>query len=107
MSAPEFPKFANDEINYQPPVAYEPAVAAQGNSALSIVGLVFSIFLSLIGILISGIAWYTGKKEGRKTTVAKVGFFLGLFFFILTIGFYVYIFNTVDLSSYGVNLGNP
>ena len=52
---------------------------------LGIVGLIVSFFASLIGLIISIIAFNQSKAAGFKNTPAKVGIILGIVFLILGI----------------------
>jgi hypothetical protein len=52
---------------------------------LGIVGLIVSFFFSLIGLIISIIAFNQSKAAGFKNTPAKVGIILGIVFLVLGI----------------------
>jgi len=52
---------------------------------LGIVGLIVSFFFSLIGLIISIIAFNQSKNAGFKNTPAKVGIILGIVFLVLGI----------------------
>jgi len=68
------------EVNY--PAA---TPATYPGKTLGIVGLIVSIFFSLIGFIISLIAFNQSKAAGFKNTPAKVGIILGIVFFVLGI----------------------
>ena len=50
---------------------------------LGIVGLIVAIFFSVIGIIISAIAYNQSKKAGVKNTPALVGIIIGIVFFVI------------------------
>jgi ABC-type Na+ efflux pump permease subunit len=59
--------------------------ATYPGKTLGIVGLIVSFFFSLIGLIISIIAFNQSKAAGFKNTPAKVGMILGIIFFVLGI----------------------
>jgi len=61
------------------------APATYPGKTLGIVGLIVSIFFSVIGFVISLIAFNQSKAAGFKNTPAKVGMILGIVFFVLGI----------------------
>jgi hypothetical protein len=52
---------------------------------LGIVGLVVAIVASLIGLVISAVAFSQSKKAGYKNTPALIGMIVGGVFFVLTV----------------------
>jgi len=63
----------------------KPAPATYPGKTLGIVGLIVSFFFSLVGLIISIIAFNQSKAAGFKNTPAKVGIILGIVFLILGI----------------------
>jgi hypothetical protein len=59
--------------------------ATYPGKTLGIVGLIVSFFFSLIGLIISIIAFNQSKAAGFKNTPAKVGIILGIVFLVLGI----------------------
>ena len=56
----------------------KPAPATYPGKTLGIVGLIVSFFFSLVGLIISIIAFNQSKAAGFKNTPAKVGIILGV-----------------------------
>ena len=83
---PQKPDF-QEVPQQQTPVGYNTQASVPGDAprtpALSIVGLVLSIFFPLIGLIVSGIAWKKAKEDGDKTTVAMIGTILGVVLLIV------------------------
>jgi ABC-type Na+ efflux pump permease subunit len=63
----------------------QPTPDTYPGKTLGIVGLIVSFFASLIGLIISIIAFNQSKAAGYKNTPAKVGIILGIIFLILGI----------------------
>ena len=56
---------------------------------LAIVGLVFALFMPLVGLALSIIAYYQSKKAGVKNTIAIVGIIVNVIFNLLIVSFIV------------------
>lgn len=67
----------------QQPVA--PANGSYPGKTLGIVGLIVSFFASLIGLILSIVAYSQSKKAGYKNTPALVGIILGAVFLVIGI----------------------
>lgn len=65
-------------------VAAPPGTDYPGKT-LGIVGLVLAILFSIIGFIVSLIAFNQSKAAGFKNTPAKVGIILGIVFFVLSV----------------------
>jgi multisubunit Na+/H+ antiporter MnhG subunit len=59
---------------------------------LGIVGLVVSIFASLIGLIISVIAYNKSKAAGYKNNFALAGIVIGAVFFVIQVLSFVFVF---------------
>ena len=73
---------------------------------LAIVGLVFALFMPLVGLALSIIAYFQSKKAGVKNTIAIVGIIVNVIFNLLIISiiammvaFGFWIFNTISEAS--------
>jgi hypothetical protein len=75
---------------YQPPTG--PPAQDPGRT-MGIVGLILAIFCSLIGLIVSAIAYNTSKKAGYQNNFALAGIIVGIVSLVLgvvinfTIGF--------------------
>jgi uncharacterized membrane protein len=69
------------EVNY--PAGTPATPATYPGKTLGIVGLIVSIFFSLIGFIISLIAFNQSKAAGFKNTPAKAGIIIGIVLFVL------------------------
>ena len=86
-----------------PPGAYQPGPNSQAGplpgKTLGIVGLVLAIFCSLIGAIVSFIAYRQSQAAGWKNNIALAGIIVGLALFViglvinLSTGFYTGLFN--------------
>jgi presenilin-like A22 family membrane protease len=76
---------------YQPPPTGPPA--QDPGRTMGIVGLILAIFCSLIGLIVSAIAYNTSKKAGYQNNFALAGIIVGIVSLVLgvvinfTIGF--------------------
>lgn len=76
---------------YQPPPAGPPA--QDPGRTMGIVGLILAIFCSLIGLIVSAIAYNTSKKAGYQNNFALAGIIVGAVSLVLgvlinfTVGF--------------------
>lgn len=62
-----------------------PAGVDYPGKTLGIVGLIVSIFASLIGLIISAIALSQSKKAGYKNTPALIGVIIGAVFLAISV----------------------
>lgn len=81
-SVPQQPSFDSSQ---QP--SYAPAPASQENNTLSIVGIVLAVLFPFIGLIVSGIAWYQAKNEGRSIKLARIGVIIGAVLLVLNVIF--------------------
>jgi uncharacterized protein YacL len=76
---------------YQPPPTGPPA--QDPGRTMGIVGLILAIFCSLIGLIVSAIAYNTSKKAGYQNNIALAGIIVGIVSLVLglvinfTVGF--------------------
>lgn len=65
--------------------AYPPAPAADPGRTLGIVGLILAFFCSLIGLIISIIAYRQSQQAGYKNNIAMAGIIVGAISLLLGI----------------------
>jgi hypothetical protein len=75
------------EVPAAPAPAPTATPATYPGKTLGIVGLILAIFFSLIGLIVSIIAYSQSKSAGYKNTPAFVGIIIGAVFFVLGIIF--------------------
>lgn len=106
MTDPNVPAAAPEPA---PQPAYQPAAAAPNTypgKTLGIVGLIVSIFVAIVGLILSIVALRQSKKAGYKNTPAVVGIVLGI---LGTIGWIIFwaaiIIGAVALANQCAELG--
>jgi len=70
-------------------LATPPAGADYPGKTLGIVGLIVAIFFSLVGLIISAIAYNQSKAAGYKNTPAFIGIIVGAVLLALQIIFWI------------------
>lgn len=98
------------DFNYAnvPAYGHSPEVQPTGrNSTMSIVGLVLSILLPLIGLIISIIAWKQAAETGDNRGLAKAGIIVGAVLMVLNVIFSFVMLGAVNEAALNSTLTSP